>query len=231
VPSDGDTPYNPEKVDTFELGLKADFLDRRLRTNLAMFYTNYRDMQVAQIYYDSATQVQGNRILNAAKSQIKGFELEVQALPTQGLTLRGSLAYLDTQYKDFLYFDPVAATNTQLKGAALQNAPKWQATLGVNYSHELAGGSRIIADASWQYTSKKYYTAILNTPRSTVQPMSYIDANLTWRSANDGYSIGLWGKNLADKRYISTVYDSPGYMGLVGYAPPRQYGVSVGVNF
>lgn len=231
VPADGNAPYDPEKVDTFELGLKADFLNRRLRTNIAAFYTNYRDMQVAQIYFDPDTNVQGNRILNAAKSTIKGFELEVQAVPTSGLTLRGSLAYLDTAYKDFLYFDPVAAISTQLKGAALQNAPKWASTLGLNYTYKMAGGSRIVADASWMYTAKKYYTAILNTPRSTVQPTYYVDALLTWHSANDRYSIGLWGKNLLDKRYISTVYDSPGYMGLVGYAPPRQFGASLGVNF
>ena len=61
--------------------------------------------------------------------------------------------------------------------------------------------------------------------------MHYIDATLTFYSKDDQFSVGLWGKNLADKRYISTVYDSPGYMGIVGYAPPRQYGVSVGFNF
>jgi iron complex outermembrane recepter protein len=231
VAADGNAPYNPEKVDTYEIGLKADFMNRRLRTNLAAFYTNYRDMQVAQIYFDPATNVQGNRILNAAKSTIKGFELEVQAVPTDGLTLRGSLAYLDTAYKDFLYFDPVSATNTQLKGAALQNAPKWASTFGINYTYEMGNDSKIVADASWMYTAKKYYTAILNTPRSTVQPTYLVDALLTWHSAGDKFSVGLWGKNLLDKRYISTVYDSPGYMGLVGFAPPRQFGASLGVNF
>lgn len=231
VPADGNAPYGPEKVDTFEVGLKADFLDRRLRTNLAAFYTNYRNMQVAQIYFDPATNVQGNRILNAAKSQIKGFELEVQALPTEGLTLRGSLAYLDTRYKDFLYGDPVSGLVFNLKGAALQNAPKWAATLGVNYTHNFANDARIVADVSWMYTAKKYYTAILNTPRSTVQPTYYVDALLTYHAPGDRFTVGLWGKNLADKRYISTVYDSPGYMGLVGYAPPRQFGISVGYNF
>ncbi|MEZ5736080.1 MAG: TonB-dependent receptor [Novosphingobium sp.] len=231
VPADGDTPYNPEKVDTFEVGLKADFLDRHLRTNLALFYTNYRDMQIAQIYFDSATNVQGNRILNAAKSEIKGFELEVQAVPVDGLTLRGSLAYLDTKYKDFLYFDPVAATFTQLRGLPLQNAPKWQAGFGANYTYHMNDGARIVADASYSYTAKKFYTSIVDSPRSEVQPMHYIDATLTFYSKDDQFSVGLWGKNLADKRYISTVYDSPGYMGIVGYAPPRQYGVSVGFNF
>jgi iron complex outermembrane receptor protein len=231
VAADGDTPYNPEKVDTFEVGLKADFLDRRLRTNFAAFYTNYRDMQVAQIYFDPKTNVQGNRILNAAKSEIKGFELEVQAVPVDGLTLRGSLAYLDTKYKTFLYFDPVAANFIDLKGYALQNAPKWASTLGANFTHTFANDSSIVADVSWMYTGQKFYTAVVNTPRSTIQPTYYVDALLTYYGPDKRYSIGLWGKNLFDKRYISTVYDSPGYMGLVGYAPPRQFGVSVGYNF
>ncbi|MBB3981061.1 iron complex outermembrane receptor protein [Sphingobium fontiphilum] len=231
VVQDGDTPYGPEKVDTFEVGLKADLLDRRLRVNLAAFYTNYRDMQVAQIYFDSATNVQGNRILNAAKAEIKGVELEVQAMPTDGLTLRGSVGYLDTKYKEFLYFDPVSAVVYDLKGEALQNAPKWAGTLGANYSLELAGGSKIVADLSYQYTSKKFYTAILNTPRSEIQPTHYVDALLTWHAADDNIQVGLWAKNLFDKRYISTSYDSPGYAALVGYAPPRQFGVSATYNF
>lgn len=231
VVQDGNAPYGPEKVDTFEAGIKADLLDRRLRINLAAFYTNYRDMQVAQIYFDSATNVQGNRILNAAKSQIKGFELEVQAVPVEGLTLRGSLGYLDATYKQFLYFDPVSKIIYDLKGKALQNAPKWAATLGANYTLNLSGGSKVVADVSYQYTSKKYYTAILDTPRSEIQPTHYVDALLTWHAPGDQVQIGLWGKNLLDKRYISTSYDSPGYAAIVGYAPPRQYGASVTYNF
>lgn len=231
VAADGDTPYNPEKVDTFEVGVKADFLDRHLRLNLAAFTTNYRDMQVAQIYFDPATNVQGNRILNAAASRIRGFELEAQAIPVEGLTLRGSLAYLDAKYKEFLYFDPVSGKFTQLAGRALQNAPRWSSTLGANYTYKLAGGAKIVADVSWLYTAQKFYTAVTNTPRSSVQPTYYLDALLTFTGADDRYSIGLWGKNLLDKRYISTSYDSPGYMGIVGYAPPRQFGVTAGYKF
>lgn len=231
VAADGDTPFDPEKVDTFEVGLKADFLNRTIRTNFAAFYTNYRDMQLAQIYFDPVTNVQGNRILNAAKSEIKGFELEAQAVPVWGLTLRGSLAYLDASYKEFDYLDPLSTQILDLTGFRLQNAPKWQTMLGVNYDYELAGGSRIVADVSWMYTSSKYYTAVVNTPRSKVQPTYLVDALLTYHSPDDRWSAGLWGKNLLDKRYISTVFDSPGYMGIVGYAPPRQYGASVQYNF
>jgi len=228
---DGDTPYDPEKVDTFEVGIKADLLDRRLRTNLAAFYTSYRNMQVALIGYDSATRTQYNRILNAAKSEIKGFELEVQAIPINRLTLRGSVSYLDTKYKEFVYTDSSSGSSTRLDGLPLQNAPKWQAVLGANYTYEFAGGSKVTADVSWMYTAKKYYTSIFDTPRSTVQPTYYVDASLTFHAPDDRFTVGVWGKNLADNRYISTVYDSPGYMGLVGYAPPRQFGVSAGFNF
>lgn len=227
--SDGSTPFNPEKVDTFEIGLKADFLDRRLRTNIAVFRTNYRNMQVAQIGYNSETQEQYNRILNAGKSKLQGFEFEVTAVPVEGLTLRGSLAYLDAKYKNFIYVDQ--GIEYDMKGKDLQNAPKWASTLGVNYSYALPNDAKVVADVSWSYTASKYYTAILDTARSQVQPTYYVDALLTYHAPDNKYTIGLWGKNLLDKRYIATVYDSPGYMGLTGYAPPRQYGLSVGVNF
>ncbi|GLS98851.1 TonB-dependent receptor [Sphingobium jiangsuense] len=231
VLEDGNEPFNPEKVDTFEAGMKLDLFDRRLRANFAAFYTNYRNMQVAQIYYDPDTQVQGNRILNAAKSEIKGFELELTAMPATGLTLRGSLGYLDTKYKEFFYFDPVSLAIHDLKGKPLQNAPKWATSLGANYDMEMGDGSRAIFDVSWRYTAKKYYTAILNTPRSTVQPTYLVDTSLTFLPAGERFEITLWGKNILDKRYIASVYDSPGYMGLAAYAPPREYGISGKVKF
>ena len=231
VAADGDTPYNPEKVDTFELGTKLDLIPHRVRFNLTGFYTNYRDMQVAEIYFDSATNVQGNRILNAAKSRIYGFEAETQIVPTDGLTLRGSLAYLNAKYKQFLYDDPVSGSVVNLAGADLQNAPHWSGTIGANYTVPVGDGAKVIADVAWMYTAKKFYTAITDTPRSTVQATSLVDGTLTYHADGDRYTIGLWVKNAANKHYISTVYDSPGYMGLVGYAPPRQWGICAQANF
>ncbi len=231
VAADGDTPFNPEEVDTIEVGVKADFANGMVRTNLAAFYTDYRDMQLAQIYFDPATNVQGNRILNAAKSEIKGIEFETTVMPADGFTLRGTIAYLDAAYKEFIYGDPVSGAFFDLEGFPLQNAPEWQATLGANYEHVLNDGARIVADVSWMYTDEKYYTAILDTPRSLVQSMNLVDGLLTYYSADDRWSVGLWAKNLFDKRYINTSYDSPGYMAIVGYAPPRQFGASAQINF
>jgi iron complex outermembrane receptor protein len=231
VPADGAEPFDPEKVDTFEVGLKADFLDRRLRTNLAVFYTNYRDMQVAQIYFDRETSTQGNRILNAGKSEIKGFEFEATTVPVEGMTLRGSLAYLDAKYKSFLYTDAVSGNTLDLKGYRLQNAPKWSASFGMNFVIPVGNGEELITDFNYAYTGSKYYTAILDTPRSKIQPTHLVDGTITYYPEGRAWSIGLWGKNLLDSRYIATVYDSPGYGGIAGYAPPRQYGASATFNF
>jgi iron complex outermembrane receptor protein len=231
VPADGANPFDPEKVDTFEAGVKADLLDRHLRINLAAFYTNYRDMQVAQIYFDRETSTQGNRILNAGKSEIKGFELEAMAVPVEGMTLRGSLAYLDARYKEFLYSDPLSGQIIDLEGYRLQNAPKWNATFGANFVLPLGNGAELVTDVNYTYTASKYYTAILDTQRSQIQPTHMVDGTLTYRPDGAAWSIGLWGTNLLDSRYLSTVYDSPGYAGLAGYAPPRQYGASASFNF
>jgi iron complex outermembrane recepter protein len=225
VPSDLG-PYEPEEVDTFEVGLKADFLDNRLRTNLSAFYTNYRDIQLAQIYFIGT--VQGNTILNAASSTIKGFEAEVTAVPVNGLTLTASLAYLSAKYKDFLFLEPNGTTTDQ-SGQRLQNAPKWSGALGFNYKFPL-GRMEGRLGATYTFASEKLLTSIKDVPRSRVQPQHLVNANFDVQ-INDQISVGVWGTNLFNNRYINSVFDAPGTLGLVNYAPPRQYGASAKFAF
>jgi iron complex outermembrane receptor protein len=231
-------PYAPEHVDTFELGLKADFLGRRLRTNLAAFYTNYRDIQLAQVYFagSGADLVQGNTILNAASAHIKGFEAEVVAAPFRGLTLNGSLAYLSANYNKFPFqlpdsdpTDNIPASVISLKGQRLQNSPKWTASAGLNYEVRLAGMEARL-HASYNYVSEKLYNSILNVPRSRIQPVHLVNANADLM-ITDNIQVGVWATNLFDKRYLTGVIDLPGTGGIANYAPPREYGVSLRYNW
>lgn len=235
-------PFDPEKVDTYEAGIKADFFDRRLRFNLTGFYTDYRDMQLSQIYFliDPAmnTYIQGNTILNAAQSTIKGFELGTAVMPIDGLTLRADLGYLDAKYDDFPYIDPFSvdpAVNPtgityNLEGNRLQNAPKWTAVLGASYELELPNDHRLLLSGTYKYTSSKFLTSIDNSPRSYIQPTNLFDANVEY-FFSDRASISLWGRNLFDKRYIQSVYDNFGYGAFVSYQNPREYGVTTRLNF
>lgn len=218
-------PYNPEKVDTFELGVKASALDRRLRANLALFYTIYRNMQVAQTYLieePDGTAANGTTIFNAGRSNIKGFEFEATALPFRGLSLNGSLAYLDARYAKFNYFEPDGSTQN-LKGYRLQNAPKWTFNGTIAYSFAIGGG-KLSASGTYQYSSSKYFSSVVDAARALIQPTHLVNANIDWSPEAGRWSIGLWANNLFDKRYIQSVVDAPGFYDNVGYAPPREFG-------
>lgn len=224
-------PYDPEKVDTFEVGLKGDFFDRLLRFNMAAFYTNYRDMQLAQIYFigSGANLVQGNTILNAASSDIWGVELETILAPTEGLTINASLAYLSAEYADFDYILPTGEM-LDLSGERLQNAPKWTANIGFTYENDISDAIGIRFGANYQYSSEKLLTSIIDTARASIQPTHIVNANADL-IFNEMYSIGVFATNLFDERYINSVFDSPGTLGLTNYAPPRMYGVKASVEF
>ncbi|GAD50037.1 putative TonB-dependent receptor [Caenibius tardaugens NBRC 16725] len=225
-------PYGPETVDTFEAGLKADWFDRRLRTNLSLFYTIYKDMQVTQNYIldgDGPTQI-GTSIFNAAQSTIKGFELEVTALPVDGLTLNGTLAYLDAKYDKFLFFNSLTGDYDDLKGYRLQNSPKWAATLGATYEFALFGGTATMG-AGYSYTASKFLQGLTNTPIVHIQPTHLVRANIGWKPENERWSIELWGNNLFDKRYVEAATWNTGLFSQVAYKAPREYGLSFRFNW
>jgi iron complex outermembrane receptor protein len=221
-------PFNPEHVDTVEVGMKSDWLDHRLRANVAVFDTLYSNMQVAELYFTttaSGATANGNTILNAAKSSIRGTEIELTGAPTAQLLVHASIAYLDAHYTDFPYNNPTTGKLESLNGYALQNSPKWSATTGADYRFE-SRSSQTTFGAQYRYTSTKYNNAIDDTPRSEIQETGYIDANIEWALKGAKWSLNLWGRNLADRRYIDSSYDAPGTYAVVSYAAPREFGLT-----
>jgi len=245
-------PFSPEKVDTYEIGAKTDFLDRRLRVDVAGFFTNYHDMQLPEIAYIPNAQgviLQANTIQNVPKAIIKGVELETTARPIDALTLTLTAASLNATYRDFCYrdtayhpasgmSDPGCPTTLQgtptllrnMKGYALQNSPRWNGTAGAAYEFAVAGG-KLTAHALYEYTGKKYLSAIDDSPRATIQSTGYTDVSLDWTAPNERWSLGLFANNVFDRRYISQVLDLPGQWGVVTYGPPRQFGGTVKVRW
>jgi iron complex outermembrane receptor protein len=225
-------PYDPEKVDTFEAGIKSDLLDRRLRFNLTGFYTNYRQMQLAVIGFKTdpvtGAVLQTNGIINAASSHLKGFEAELAAVPVHGLTLEGSLAYLDAKYSNFLFVTS-AGTTMDLTGQRLQNAPKWTSSVSATYEFPIADMTARLR-AQYNYQSEKLLSNIVDTPRSRVQPQHIVNANADLVITSN-LKIGIYSTNLLNKHYINAANDFPGLLGPVSYAPPRQFGISAGYTF
>jgi iron complex outermembrane receptor protein len=228
-------PYAPETVYTYEVGTKVDWLDKRLRTNLAVFYTDYRNMQLAQNYFapDSGGGfVQGNTILNAAKAKIKGVEFDAAVIPFQGLTLNASVAYLDAKYSQFPFtaISALGSSVIDLAGYRLQNAPEWSGSASARYEFKVGGGG-LATELTYTYTGQKFLDALNDTPRSSIQPTNYVNGNVDWTPAGGAWSVGLWARNIFDKRYVDNVFDAPGTFAFVSYAAPREYGATVRFNF
>jgi iron complex outermembrane receptor protein len=257
--------FDPEKVTSYEVGYKAAVLDRRLRFALAAFYADYKDVQVpgsvGAVINNVPTFV--GVTTNAGKASFKGFEAEAVATlyRNQGsrLNFSGTLGYLDAKYNSFVTNISSASTVTTVRGPfdvasyrRIQNTPKWTVSGTLDFTTKVYGGE-LSASTTVSWRSKTFQ---FETPSPFLDQPGYglLDAHLVWTSPDDRYTIGLHGKNLTDKQYITSGYQfltvdpatgvplraangnvipSLGKEGVVTtfYGNPRQVFLSLGVKF
>ncbi len=206
--------FGPEKLWSYEAGLKSDWLDRRLRVNLTAFYYDYTDLQVQSYVQNGASF--GARTQNAATAKVKGVEAEIAARPVTGLQLFANLAYLDATYSRYPNaFVPIFGT-FDASGKRLNNAPKWSATVGGSYTLDLQGAGKIDLGADVHMQSTVYFTtandgvgAVSDYPE---QQGGYttLNARIGWTSADKSWGLSLIGSNLTDRNY---------YLGTANYTP------------
>ncbi len=227
-------PVRPERVTQYEIGFKSEPA-RRVRFNVSAFYSDYTDLQL------SARDPSGLVILrNAASAEIYGAEIEFQASPIRRLNLRAGATILRARYTDFpdaaLFFpvldangQPIGGNSQVLRDASgfdLQKAPEYTFSLGGDYTFAaLTGDVRLSANLyhsgpfSWE-TSNRIYQ----------DPYTLVDAELSWSPASGAYRIGLWGRNLLNETYVSSVTVGAAADHQV-HARPRTYGVRFEFNF
>jgi iron complex outermembrane receptor protein len=264
--------FDPETVDSYELGWKGAALGRRLRWALALFRADYKDVQVP----GSAGQIVNGIpnftgvTTNAGKARFQGVELETtmalaQDLAAAGdrLNFAGSLGYLDAKYREFV----TLVEYDQATGARLarpiemdvadfrkvQNTPKWTMSGSLDYDTPLAGG-RLDVNTTLSYRSKTQQFE-LRIPGLDQKGFALWDANIVWRAPGDRVTVGLHGKNLANKKYVVSGYNflrqnpftgefillngQPGINPTLGregvltafYGNPRQVFLSLGYRF
>jgi outer membrane receptor protein involved in Fe transport len=179
--------YLPEEMWAYELGAKTSWLDRRLQLNGAIYYQDYSKKQVSITFVDPNSLPTPNqlaqRVVNAASAAVKGFEIELNAAPTDFLSLNASYTYNDAKYKKFtdiqsgaaaisraVINNPNACTVVQvLVGAALQNrcsldysgnrlegAPKHSLVVGGELRGNLANERKWFVDTDVRYQSDRF---------------------------------------------------------------------------
>lgn len=221
-------PFQPESVTNYELGVKADLLDRHLRVNASVFYQDYTDIQ--QRIRDLVNGALVTLVRNAASATIKGGEIEVTAVPVEGLTLNFGAAYLDAKYNEFITLDgsgnPLDLTSQQF------SAPDWTFNVGATYEIPTSDGYvRLFANYNW--TDDVDFQPGSTAPAGTTQrAFGLLDGRLSWFVESWDLDIALFGKNLTNKRYWNnaTNGESLGF-NLAFPGEPRRFGVQIRKNF
>ena len=226
-------PFEPETVTDYEVGFKADWNlgPSQLRTNIALYHTDYADIQRAIIL--PINNVPITSIFNAASAKIDGAEAEVQFLPVRGIELSGSTAYTNTVYKDFQYQDAAGALIDQ-SANRFAYIPKWTYRLAGRVYFPLDGkGTEFSASADYYWQSEVFFSEF-NSPLAQQGAYALVGARAELRDiAGTGITAGLWGRNLTNKRYFHSGGEQYSGLGLIykQFAEPRTYGVELSVRF
>ncbi len=205
--------FEPEKVNSYEVGYKASLFDRRLRFAIAGFYADYKDVQVpgsvGAVINGVPTFV--GVTTNAGKAEFKGIEVEMQATLARDfasagdrLNFSGTLGYLDAEYKQFI-------TNVAGQGPVdvadfrrIQNTPKWTLSGTLDYTVPVGEGDLSISTT----VSHRSKTFQFETPSPFLDQPAYElwDASLVYTAPDDRWTVGLHAKNILDKQYITSGY-------------------------
>jgi len=223
------TPVTQESVLTYEGGIKTQLLDRRLSLNLAGFYSDYRDKQIKSKLVDP---IFGplNALVNIPKSTIKGVELETAGHPVTGLTLGGNVTYLDAKLVDANGIVSLGNVAGNWNGNPIPYTSKWNAGANVNYTFPLPwGDAEAFVGGEATYRSGTT-SSIGNEPDLQLPGYTLIDAQAGVNLAQGRYRVMLWGKNIANKFYLTNVPQySDGIQRFMGM--PATYGITVSFKY
>ena len=229
-------PFEPEKIWSYEIGVRSELLDRALLLNASAFWYDYSNLQAQ----DSV----GNQpiIRNVGKARVRGFEVETVARPTDFLKLEGALTYVDAKFTEGQLTEPLrpaplteppGSLLRDLDGLRLPRAPRWKFSLAGQVEQPVGDAGRVTARAEYHWQSKIYFT-VFNIDAASQESYGLLRASLGFTSADDRWSVRLFGDNLTGETYFTnqiltgTVYGAE-FVGPLG--APRTYGVDLRFNF
>jgi len=243
--------FQPEKVDTFEAGLKTSFGGAVHGTfDFAAFYNNFRNQQLEVGFFAAPGSGVGptTGIVNAGKSRIYGTEMEASVTPLTGLTFDVNYTYLATRITSIaplVSTDPNYIISNQIPvGSPLVLTPKNKALLSANYTLPLAQQiGKISLGATYTYTGKVLSSyayssaadvAAFGGNYGTLASRKMLDLSLGWNSIlGSTVDAGLFGTNVTNLHYYTYIPGLGPQAGLetASLGEPRMYGVTVRYRF
>ena len=251
----GANTYEPEKITSYEAGVKNRFLDNRLQLNASAFLYDYQDFQVSAVGVIAGQNA--TVTLNADKAKVYGLEFETNLVITENDRLDATLGWLRAEYTDFVLplgdafannsanatvaacytanFATAAPRSTDFSGCRMARTPEWTLNVGYQHTWALASGAKLTGRISSHYETGKnleYHGFAQNKQDAFTKT----DLNLTYASSDDRWSLQGYVRNLEDED-VRTASSPNATTGLSTngnaefYAPPRTYGLRLGVTF
>ena len=219
----------PEVLDAYELGVKTELMDHRIRFNTAVYDYEYKDIQVQILPAGS------QEIVNGAAARIYGLDSDLTLSVTQKLSLQAGVAWIHGRYTDFKdapSYIPAPTggnmlTTINATGNHTVHTPEYSGDLSATYRTPVPWGGNLACALTYSY-SDGYYVDPDNRLR---QPVTHlVNPSLTWTDPSTHWSVKLWAANALKQRYYEFL--SAQATGDVGSpAAPATYGITFGVHY
>lgn len=238
-------PYEPETVDAYEIGLKADWLDRTLRTNLAAYYSKYNNKQeeIVQPSAPGSASPQETVVRNASSATIWGIEAELIAQPTKELTFSTALTYTNAEFDSFFNDINGDFVPDDVSSLELRRAPRYQASFTIDYNRPLGNGV-FDFNTTLRFVSKYQTCVIPNRPivigavrnddRCQTRDREDLAAQMSYTfniAQGREVRVAVFGRNLTNFLDIGATLPVAGLFTFSGARPPRTYGAEVAFKF
>lgn len=233
--------FDPETLRAYEVGLKTDLFDRKVRLNLSAFFNDYKNIQlpigdcsVLDGFAPGTGPFPCAAIQNAGDGEMYGLEAELAASPVTGLDIDASLSWIDGKWKRI-----DAAAQGALRIEDPITTPAWRASFGIQYKADLGTSGSITPRFDLSYTGKqtigRLITAGVFSPLQYNPSITLGNARVTWRNEDEDLAVSLEVQNLFNKYYFLPLRFAAVYS-FVGTAysnvgRPREWGVSVRKTF
>lgn len=216
--------FDPEDVTSFELGIKSTLLDDAMNLNVAIFSSEVEDYQDTVNAVGEAVP----RRRNTGTLETEGVEVDLQWQATEYWMFKWGLGYTDAEVTDATGF---LVDGFGFEGTIPANTPEWSTNLMVNYNKQASDNLILDILVSGQWQDERYLEPT-NRPDHLVDSFSTLDVSVSLMSADEKWSVSLWGKNITDEEYLLYINDIPDFLlFLTINAEPATYGISFDYRF
>ncbi|CAA0111436.1 Colicin I receptor [Zhongshania aliphaticivorans] len=224
----------PEYIDAYEVGMKSDLFDQRVRINAAAFYYDYTNQQFINVVGVS------NFLENAGGSTIYGLESEMAFAVTEALTIQVGIGLLKSEYTELVLANVETINNdddfVDLAGNELISAPQISMNMSIDYELFATDTGYMSMNLNGNYQSEQWFSAYNDkNGYENIRQDAYalVNGRLSWYSNDGSYTVALWGKNLMETEYDGYAINLQGTFGFDYYqqGSPRTYGLEMSYRY